>query len=570
MGGPATEATTIDAIGAWVSGLRLDAIPARVVEKARLQQASVLAAALGARVSRAAAKVLASVRRRGERATSPASEGRIVATGERAPLHAAVFANAACSCAFDWDEVVLIGHPGHSAGLVPLVLAAARRASLGDAIVAQVAANEVAGRLGLATFFRPQNGQHLPSIHCAGAAAAAARLFELDARATAEAIAIALAQPPTPLWPSFLGPIDAKVLTAAHAAEIGLAAAELAREGATGARDILDHPKGFFRRFAFVAVRNAFGGLGRAWLTDTLCVKLHAGCWYFQTALDAAEELRGELARTGEPLPLEARRVRRIEARVPLLAAAVNALSADRQVCGADLTENDVNFSLATSLALLLSGDAPRLVPDDLTVGALAARAPAVRALAAKVEVVHDLGATRTLLAAVDEAVDLVGLLAGITNRDLVRALGRARGEFGGRAGGLAVRDLFAGVRAFAGALFRRLRGAGRRYDLGDRGGSLAGFAMPLVARVAVELEGGRTLVAERAVPRGALDDLARARPEVLWKLAHALALAAVPDAPDRARAIVETPLDAEAAAILDLVASSRNPEPETEAAWTG
>ena len=53
------------------------------------------------------------------------------------------------------------------------------------------------------------------SIHCAGAAVAAARVRGLDADQTAHAMAIALYQPPFGLWPGFMGP-DTKLLTASE------------------------------------------------------------------------------------------------------------------------------------------------------------------------------------------------------------------------------------------------------------------------------------------------------------------------------------------------------------------
>ena len=57
----------------------------------------------------------------------------------------------------------------------------------------------------------------------------------------------------------------------------------------------------FFSRFSFLPLKGALGGLGETWLTDTMQVKVHAACWYFQTALDAAEELLAEHGGTLRP-----------------------------------------------------------------------------------------------------------------------------------------------------------------------------------------------------------------------------------------------------------------------------
>src|SRR5439155_7569280 len=138
--------------------------------KARLQQASAIAAGLAARLDGGARKVAAAVLARGERGPVRLLAGGGGEGPARASLHGALLANAAASCAFDWDEILLLGHPSHSTVVVPLALAETRPATtLRDALLAQVAANEVAARMGLACFFGPQNGQNLPFVHLVGA-----------------------------------------------------------------------------------------------------------------------------------------------------------------------------------------------------------------------------------------------------------------------------------------------------------------------------------------------------------------------------------------------------------------
>jgi len=339
--------TTIESLAHWAASLRYDEIPARVVEKARWQQASVLAASLAGLNDAGAQKVIEWARTQG------AGPTRILAANFRAPRAVAAVANAAVSCTFDYDEILLLGHPGHSTVTLPLTLGEELGATWGDLICAQIAGNEIAGRLGLATFLGPQNGQMQPYLHCAGAAVAAGKLLRLDARQMAHALAVALAQAPSALWPAFLGPIEAKVLVAAHATAHGLHAAELAALGFTGALDLLDHPRGFFHRFSFAPFRRALGGLGRTWLSDTLQVKLHAACWYYQALLDA-------LVPVGK---LEARQIRSIDCRVTFLADGVDASERDRP--RSPLSANEVNFAIpAAAAVMLLKG---RLHPADLT-----------------------------------------------------------------------------------------------------------------------------------------------------------------------------------------------------------
>src|SRR5207247_2289248 len=84
-------------------------------------------------------------------------------------------------------------------------------------LVAQIAGNELAGRLGAALLLGPHNGQFWASIHCASGAAAAGVAMGLDADRLAHALAIALYQPPYGLLPGFMGP-RTKLLTAAEPA----------------------------------------------------------------------------------------------------------------------------------------------------------------------------------------------------------------------------------------------------------------------------------------------------------------------------------------------------------------
>jgi hypothetical protein len=108
--------TTIERLAAWPANLRLGDIPPRVREKARGQLASVLGASFGGLEDPGARRVLAMTR-----ASGGAGEARVLAGGFRTARPAAVLANAAVSCTFDSDEILLLGHPGHSAVTVPSV-----------------------------------------------------------------------------------------------------------------------------------------------------------------------------------------------------------------------------------------------------------------------------------------------------------------------------------------------------------------------------------------------------------------------------------------------------------------
>src|SRR3954453_19157737 len=139
-----------------------------------------------------------------------------------------------------------MGHTGHSA----VWASQAEDATGDDALRAQIAANEVSGRLGAALFLGPHNGQFWSTIHCPGAALAAGMLRGLDAEGLAHAMAISLYQPPYGLWPGFMGP-DTKLLTAAEPTAQGLPSADLAPGGFTGPSDVLESPRGLLAHLAF-------------------------------------------------------------------------------------------------------------------------------------------------------------------------------------------------------------------------------------------------------------------------------------------------------------------------------
>ena len=206
-----------------------------------------------------------------------------------------------------------------------------------DVLAAQIAANEIAGRLGAALFIGPHNGQFWSSIHCAGAAAAAGRVRGLDADRIAQAIAIALYQPPFGLWPGFMGP-DTKLLTAAEPVAQGIRAAMLAASGFTGPLDVIEDRRGFLAHFSYAPRQAMLEGLGERWLTDTIAYKEFPGCAYLQPAVEAALRLRDENG-------FEPGDVARIDVRAGWLTTSMEKLSA-----GEPLTGVRVNFSVALSV----------------------------------------------------------------------------------------------------------------------------------------------------------------------------------------------------------------------------
>src|SRR5437764_7163720 len=314
--------------GTWAARLTAADLPQTVADRARLQRVSIRAAAAA-----------------GENAARP-----FRAVAAEGPM-GDVFSSAAASIAHDWDDYLYMGHTGHSSVAVSEALAPD---DADRALTAQVAGNEVAGRLGAAMLLGPHNGQFWSSIHCASGAVAAGVALGLDGPRIGHALAIALYQPPYGLWPGFMGP-RTKLLTAAEPAVQGVRAALLAAEGVDGPLGVVEDRRGLLRHLAFAGRPAMLGELGRVWLTDTLAFKPYPGCAYLQPAVDAilracipAEEIAGAEVAAG------------------YLTVAMERLGA-----GAGATPVGVNFSVARSAAgAAVAGSLTHHQPDPDRLGA--------------------------------------------------------------------------------------------------------------------------------------------------------------------------------------------------------
>jgi len=466
-------------IAEWAVGLRVENLPASVRERAELQALCVAAA-----------------RAAGEEAAVPfatvAPEGPV---GE-------VYRSAAASIAHDWDDYLFMGHTGHSA--VPA--AAAFASDPERRLVAQVAANEVAGRLGAALFLGPHNGQFWASIHCASAAVAASVGLGLDAEQTAHALAIALYQPPYGMWPGFMGP-KSKLLTAAEPAAVGARASLLAADGVTGALDVIEHPRGVLASLSFAPRPSMFGAFGSAWLTDTLAFKRLPGCAYLQSVGEAA--LAAGVA---------AEEIAGVEVEAGWLTCEMEELGR-----GPDLTPIRVNFSATLTVAIaLLAG---RLTPAELDPAWLAEREPGIRELAARVSVVHDPVLTaKTMLGSLE-----AGASPDLGLRDLLR-IRRRLGDVNmaeANPGPAVLRALRAdpGLRRYLGrSLRQQLAGRGGDGGIGDL--DTARLRMTFPSRLRIRLRDGSTRVVEGTEPASCGRPPAEQRAVVEERLATVGALA--------------------------------------------
>ena len=220
----------------------------------------------------------------------------VVGTTLRASTAWAALANGTAGHAHDFDDTsfALMGHPS-----VPLLAAAlaCAEAEAGDGAAVALAyaiGFEIDAALGLAV--NPAHytrGWHATSsIGTLGCAAAAARLLGLDVTQTRHALGIA-ASLASGLKENF-GSMT-KPFHAGHAAEGGVRAALLAREGLTASDSALEGSQGYLAAFSGGTLTSAaLDGLGRRWelAASGIAVKPYPSCALTHSAIDALVELR--------------------------------------------------------------------------------------------------------------------------------------------------------------------------------------------------------------------------------------------------------------------------------------
>lgn len=279
--------TALRRLARWAVDLRLEEVPSPVRREAVNQVLSTVAAVYSGWQSDVGPPLERSFGPAG--ATAPGT-GRILPTGATARPAQAALLMAAWSMVLDFDDVMLGGHTGHSAVLVPLALAGDGRYSGADLVLAQIVANELAARVNMVCAVGSTRGQMATHVHLLAAAAARAKLEGLDEATFAAALSFALSYPAQALFPAFLGS-DAKALCAAWPIRMGMESVDAVRAGLAAAHDPLDDPRGFFATAARVPVRDFLGGLGEQWHTATNSYKIYPVCGYLCAALDATLEL---------------------------------------------------------------------------------------------------------------------------------------------------------------------------------------------------------------------------------------------------------------------------------------
>lgn len=268
-----------------LAATRYKALPGHIVDDAKRAVLDWLGSALAGSLeapARMARKVAAGL--------GTSAEARVFPRG-RASAAAAALANGVASHILEFDDV----HKGSTlhagAPVISAALAMAEREhrSGADFLAAIVIGYEAALRIGEAVnpshyrFFHPTG-----TAATFGAAAAAGHLLNLNAAQMLDALGTAGTQA-AGLWEFNADGAMSKHLHPGKAAFNGILAADLAREGFTGATRILEGDRGFFRAMStvFQATRIT-EGLGTHWKIAENCFKMHSCCAHTHTAIDTA------------------------------------------------------------------------------------------------------------------------------------------------------------------------------------------------------------------------------------------------------------------------------------------
>ena len=283
-------------LSAFSAGLRLDALPPEVITRARFLVLDLVGNIVRARHdAESTDSFLAAARALG---MAGGSAGVFGDAARYTPAGAALL-NGALAHSLDFDDTHAAGslHPG--APVIPAALAAGEMAGAAgaDVLAAIVAGYEVTCRVALAlpAGAHYDRGFH-PTATCGafGAAAAAARVFGLDAAEVAGAMGTVLSQCAGSL--QFLANgAWTKRFQVGWAAMNGLAAATLVREGFKGAAEALEGRHGFMRAYApDPTPERALLHLGREFELMATAVKPYPSCRYGHAGIDASLGLRTE------------------------------------------------------------------------------------------------------------------------------------------------------------------------------------------------------------------------------------------------------------------------------------
>ncbi|MBO44937.1 MAG: 2-methylcitrate dehydratase [Rhodospirillaceae bacterium] len=221
-------------------------------------------------------------------------DARLFPGGEKATVRTATIINAAASHTVEFDDVYgpAAYHPGTPTVSTAFSLADGIGVNGLTFLRAVTVGYEVSTRIA-ETMGRPHyNYWHTTATNGSyGALFAAGTLLELDEEQFIHALGSAGTMA-AGLQQAFREDCHGKPIHGAHAAGTGLMAAQVAKEGVTGAREILDGQVGFGNAMSEnVDWSHSADGLGKSYNITRITVKNHGCCGHAFPAIDAAFEI---------------------------------------------------------------------------------------------------------------------------------------------------------------------------------------------------------------------------------------------------------------------------------------
>lgn len=224
--------------------------------------------------------------------------GARLALGRAAGVRAAALINGSAAHTAEVDDIFrdAIYHPGAPTIAAALAVAQARGRTGAALLRAVIVGYEISTRIG-ATMGRAHYHywHNTGTIGCFGAAAAAAKLMDLDETRFAHALATA-ATFAAALQQAFRSDSMSKPLHSGRAAEAGVTAALAAAEGVTGALDVMEGPVGFGHAMGDGPDwSGCMSTLGQVFHIGSMTIKNHACCGHTFAAIDGALALRSRM-----------------------------------------------------------------------------------------------------------------------------------------------------------------------------------------------------------------------------------------------------------------------------------
>lgn len=281
-----TQISGTAALATFAANLKAKDIPEYVLRKTE----DLFVDWFGSAVAGHGARAVETIGRFTELMGPQTGSSEVLFTRKTSSPYFAAMANAAASHVAEQDDVHngSVFHPATVVFSPALAVAQAIGASGLDLLVASIAGYEVGIRVG--EFLGRSHYRVFHTTGTAGTLAAAAAVGHL-LKLTPDQMLHALGSAGTQsagLWEFLRDAADSKQLHTAHAAGAGLMSAYLAKDGFTGAKQILEGKQGMAIGMSTDSdITKLTDGLGTRWATAETSFKYHASCRHTHPAADA-------------------------------------------------------------------------------------------------------------------------------------------------------------------------------------------------------------------------------------------------------------------------------------------